>query len=156
MATISASGVVTPALPGDTGLRGLRGLMGEEGELSWHTNRSFFEVQEEAEEEPEVRGARGEGLRVWASRGRGHRLRLCRAGSGEAAERAADGRGGGTAGLRLRWRRWWARLPERVPGLGLREELGASSTSVLSSSELSSELSEWGAGAGAGGLTTGS
>lgn len=69
------------------------------------------------------------------------------------AERAVVWRGRGTAGLRLRWRRW-ARLPECVPGLGLREVLGASNTSVLSSSELSSELSEW--GAGAGGLTTGS
>lgn len=94
MATISASGVVTPPPPGETGLRGLRGLMGEQGdgELSWHTSRSLLEVEEDAAEEVLRVGARGDGLRVWlVSQDRGHRLRLCRAvGRGEVAEERAD------------------------------------------------------------------
>lgn len=68
----------------------------------------------------------------------GFRLRDCRA---------------GTAGLRLRWCRC-CRLLERVLGLGLRE-LDASRTKVLSSSELSSELSERDGYGGAGGEQTG-
>lgn len=76
------------------------------------------------------RGETGESL--------GFRLRDCRA---------------GTAGLRLRWCRCW-RLLEFVLGLGLRE-LEARRTRVLSSSELVSELSEWGGHGGAGGEQTG-
>lgn len=68
----------------------------------------------------------------------GFRLRDCRA---------------GTAGLRLRWCRWW-RLLDRVLGLGLRE-LDTSRTRVLSSSELSSELSERDRHGWAGGEQTG-
>lgn len=118
MATIRASGALTP-LPGDTGLRGLRGLMMGEGTASWETRRSFLAAEH------------GGRLGAWLSLGRGQRLRLCRAGSG--LEESA-----GTAGLRLRrWRLW--RLP--VLGLGLRE-FGAKRTKVLSSSELTSELSE--------------
>lgn len=112
-AAIRASGAVTP-LPGDTGLQGLRaGACTGSGEMS----RSFFAAKH------------GERLRVCPSLERGERLRPCREGRGF-EERA------GTAGLRLR--RWWC-LP--VLGLGLRE-FGASRTRVLSSSELSSELSE--------------
>lgn len=67
----------------------------------------------------------------------GFRLRDCRA---------------GTAGLRLRWCRCC--LLERVLGLGLRET-EASRTNVLSSSELSSELSKRVGHGGAGGEQTG-
>lgn len=118
MAAIRASGTVTP-LPGETGLRGLRGLMAGDCTVSGDTSRSFFAAEQ------------GERLRVWLSLERGQRLRPCREGRG-LEERA------GTAGLRLRRWRWWC-LP--VLGLGLRE-FGASRTRVLSSSELTSELSE--------------
>lgn len=117
-AAIRASGAVTP-LPGDTGLQGLRaGDCTPSADMS----RSFLAAEH------------GERLRAWPSLERGERLRPCREGRG-LEERA------GTAGLRLRrWRRRrrWC-LP--VLGLGLRE-FGASRTRVLSSSELSSELSE--------------
>lgn len=115
MATIRASGAVTP-LPGDTGLRG---LMVGDGTVSGETKRSFLEEQH------------GERLRDWLSLERGHKFRPCNAGRG--LEESA-----GTAGLRL-WRWRWCRLP--VLGLGLRE-FGASRTMVLSSSELTLELSE--------------
>lgn len=118
MAAIRASGAVTP-LPGETGLRGLSGLMVGDCTASGETSRSFL-----AEEQ-------GERLRLWPSLERGQRLRPCREGRG-LEDRA------GTAGLRLRRWRWWC-LP--VLGLGLRE-FGASRTSVLSSSELTSELSD--------------
>ncbi len=118
MAAIRASGAVTPP-PGDTGLRGLSGLMVGDCTASGETSRSFLAVQQ------------GERLRAWPSLERGQRLRPCREGRG-LVERA------GTAGLRLRRWRWWC-LP--VLGLGLRE-FGASRTRVLSSSELTSELSE--------------
>lgn len=121
MAAIRASGALTP-LPGETGLRGLRGLSDGEVSVSGETKRSFLALAKR----------RGEELCAWPSRGRGQRLRDCREGKGE-AERA------GTAGLRLRF--WWCRLPPWFPGLGLRE-VGAKRTSVLSSSELTSELSE--------------
>lgn len=85
MAAIRASG----ALTGDTGLRGLRGLREGEVNVSGETRRSFLALAE----------GRGEVLRVGPSRGRGHRLRDCREGSG-VPESA------GTAGLRLRWRFW--------------------------------------------------
>lgn len=61
MATISASGVLTPPR-GDAGLRGLMGEQGE-GELSWHISRSFLEVEEDEVEQP-LRGERGEGVRT--------------------------------------------------------------------------------------------
>lgn len=118
MAAIRASGAVT-LLPGETGLRGLRGLMAGDGTVSGDINRSFFAAEQ------------GERLCVWPSLERGQRLRPCREGRG-LEERA------GRAGLRLRRWRWWC-LP--VLGLGLRE-FGASRTRVLSSSELTSELSE--------------
>lgn len=132
-----ASGALTP-FPGDPGLRGLRGLREGEVNESGETRRSFLALVE----------ARGEEVFGGPSRGRGHRLRDCR-----------DGRGvpesAGTAGLRLRWRFWWWwRLPLWFPGLGLRE-LGANRTSVLSSSELTSELSERERHAGAGGVDMG-
>lgn len=118
IAAIKASGAVTPP-PGDTGLRGLSGLMVGDCTVSGETSRSFLAAEQ------------GERLRVWPSLERGQRLRPCREGRG-LEERA------GTAGLRLRRWRWWC-LP--VLGLGLRE-FGASRTRVLSSSELTSELSE--------------
>lgn len=118
MAATRASGAVTPP-PGDTGLRGLSGLIEGDCTVSGETSRSFLAAEQ------------GERLREWPSLGRGHRLRPCREGRG-LEDRV------GTAGLRLRRWRWWC-LP--VLGLGLRE-FGASRTRVLSSSELTSELSE--------------
>lgn len=116
MATIRASGAVTPQ-PGETGLRGLRGVMEGDERLPGEIRRSFLAA------------GQGERLRFWASLGR--RLRPCSEGR-EVEERA------GMAGLWPCWWRWWC-FP--VLGLGLRE-LEASKTRVLSSSELTSELSE--------------
>lgn len=117
MATTRASGTVTP-LPGDMGLSGL--TLGDRV-ASGETSLSFL-----AE-------AQGERLRLCPSLGRGQRLRPCREGRG--LDESA-----GRAGLRLRRWRWCCCCCLPVLGLGLRES-GASSTSVLSSSELTSELS---------------
>lgn len=121
MAATRASGTVTP-MPGDMGLRGLSGLTPGDWAASGETSLSFL-----AE-------AQGERLRLCPSLERGHRLRPCREGRG--LEESA-----GRAGLRLRRWRWCCCCCLPVLGLGLRES-GASSTSVLSSSELTSELSE--------------